>query len=76
MAIRVVAFVFTRVCDVKRASIILTHVLVSVCFFVTLLTCTPHTHTQGFFRIVTGDEHYNLGIETECAFGVPVLPSN
>jgi len=26
---------------------------------------------QGFFRIVLGKSWYNLGIETECAYGVP-----
>jgi len=26
---------------------------------------------NGFFRIVLGQPDYNLGIETECAFGVP-----
>jgi len=26
---------------------------------------------QGFFRIVLGQPDYNLGIETDCAFGVP-----
>jgi len=26
---------------------------------------------QGFFRIVLGQSWYNLGIETECAYGVP-----
>jgi cathepsin X len=26
---------------------------------------------QGWFRIVLGKEDYNLGIETDCAFGVP-----
>jgi len=26
---------------------------------------------NGFFRIVLGQPNYNLGIETECAFGVP-----
>lgn len=30
---------------------------------------------NGFFRIVTGDAQYNLGIETDCSFGVPVLPN-
>jgi len=27
---------------------------------------------QGFFRIVLGQPNYNLGIETDCAFGVPI----
>jgi len=26
---------------------------------------------QGFFRIVLGQPNYNLGIETDCSFGVP-----
>jgi len=26
---------------------------------------------DGFFRIVRGQENYNLGIETDCGFGVP-----
>lgn len=30
---------------------------------------------NGFLRIVTGDEKYNLAIETECAFGVPIVPA-
>jgi len=29
---------------------------------------------QGFFRIVRGNDNYNLGIETDCAFGVPIIP--
>jgi cathepsin X len=29
---------------------------------------------EGFFRIVTGAADTNLGIETQCAFGVPVVP--
>jgi len=28
---------------------------------------------QGFFRIVLGQSSYNLGIETTCAFGVPIV---
>jgi len=28
---------------------------------------------QGFFRIVRGDADHNLGIETDCAFGVPIV---
>jgi len=28
---------------------------------------------QGFFRIVLGKADYNLRIETECAFGVPII---
>jgi len=27
---------------------------------------------QGFFRIVLGQPNYNLGIETDCSFGVPL----
>jgi len=27
---------------------------------------------MGFFRIVRGQEDYNLGIETDCGFGVPI----
>lgn len=26
---------------------------------------------QGFFRIVLGKQDYNLGIETDCSWGVP-----
>lgn len=29
---------------------------------------------DGFFRIVTGPAHLNLAIETDCAFGVPIVP--
>jgi len=32
---------------------------------------TPWGET-GFFRIVLGKPDYNLGIETDCAFGVPI----
>jgi len=28
---------------------------------------------DGFFRIVLGEPDYNLGIESECGFGVPIL---
>lgn len=28
---------------------------------------------QGFFRIITGSRFYNLGIETECSFAVPIV---
>ena len=28
---------------------------------------------QGFFRIVTGSRFYNLAVETECAFAVPIV---
>jgi len=28
---------------------------------------------NGFFRIVLGEADYNLGIETSCAFGVPIV---
>jgi len=28
---------------------------------------------DGFFRIVSGKSDYNLGIETECAFAVPIV---
>jgi len=27
---------------------------------------------DGFFRIVSGQPHYNLAIETDCVFGVPI----
>jgi len=27
---------------------------------------------HGWFRIVLGKPNYNLGIETDCAFGVPI----
>jgi len=30
---------------------------------------------NGFFRIVSGQPDYNLGIESECAFGVPIVSS-
>jgi cathepsin X len=29
---------------------------------------------DGFFRIVSGQSEYNLGIETDCAFAVPIVP--
>jgi len=28
---------------------------------------------QGFFRIVLGQPSFNLGVETDCAFGVPIV---
>jgi len=30
---------------------------------------------QGWFRIVLGEPDYNLGIETQCGFGVPIINS-
>jgi len=30
---------------------------------------------DGFFRLVLGQPNYNLGIETDCAFAVPLKPS-
>jgi len=30
---------------------------------------------DGFFRIVMGKSDYNLGIESQCSFGVPIIPT-
>lgn len=28
----------------------------------------------GWFRIIRGKKHFDLGITTDCVFGVPILP--
>jgi hypothetical protein len=37
-----------------------------------LLTYDALGGETGFFRIVLGQPDYNLAIETDCAFGVPL----